>query len=289
MQKMSTFLWFNNQAEEAAKFYTGLFSGSSLTDTALAPFDIPPAKTGMALTSTFELAGRPFVGLNGGPTITFNPSISMFVACETEKEIDDLFQSLSEGGILMPLQKYPFSPKYGWVKDRFGLSWQLNLAADKTKISPLLMFTGPVAGKAEEAMRFYTSVFDGSEIGQISRYGPENGADAGSINHGVFSLSGEQFMAMDSHLEHGFNFNESVSLAVNCDTQQEVDYYWDKLTPGGKEVACGWLKDKFGVFWQITPVILPRVLQGPDRERAARMMKAMMKMVKLDVAALEQA
>src|SRR5690348_992873 len=133
MKSISTFLWFNNQAEEATKFYTGLFNRSSHTNTALSPFDIPPVKKGSVLMTSFELAGRPFEGLNGGPTPTFNPAISMFVSCETEKEIDELFQSLSEGGILMPLQKYPFSPKYCWVKDKFGLSWQLNLAPDKTK------------------------------------------------------------------------------------------------------------------------------------------------------------
>lgn len=287
MKKISPCLWFNNQAEEAAKFYTGVFSRSSLTGSAR---NLPGAPKGVeVLTSAFELDGLSFIALNGGPIFTFNPSISLFVSCETETEIDRLFKSLSEGGVLMPLQKYPFSEKYGWVKDRYGLSWQLNLTKSAMIINPLLMFTGPVAGKAEEAMRFYTSVFPRSDIGQTAYYDGENGTRKEDVVHAVFNLNGQQFMAMDSRLEHDFNFNEAVSLTVYCETQQEVDYYWDKLSAGGKEVECGWLRDRYGVFWQIVPVVLPALLTGPDHDRAARVMQAMMKMVKLDIATLEEA
>jgi predicted 3-demethylubiquinone-9 3-methyltransferase (glyoxalase superfamily) len=288
MQKITTCLWFNGRGEEAANFYTGLFEDSKVTDI-VRNTGTAPGPAGNALTVAFTLGGQPFVALNGGDQYQFTPAISFFVSCDSEKEIDTLYKKLSDGGVLMPLQKYPFSERYGWVTDRYGLSWQLNLAAGTQKIAPFLMFTGAQQGKAEEALHFYQSVFNSSGTEHITRYGPGEQGTEGTVIHATFTLEGQQFMALDSNLEHAFTFNEAVSFVVNCETQQQVDDYWEKLSAGGSQVACGWLKDKYGVSWQVVPLILPKLLLDQNRGKADRVMSAMMKMVKLDIATLQQA
>ena len=155
------------------------------------------------------------------------------------------------------------------------------------KITTFLWFDN----QAEEAMNFYISVFKNSKIGNISRYGADMKPDKeGSIAYADFQLENQWFATMESALDHNFTFNEAISFAVSCDTQDEIDFYWEKLSSeGGKEVQCGWLTDKYGVSWQIVPAILPNLLQDKDKEKAKRVMQALMKMVKLDIATLEQA
>jgi predicted 3-demethylubiquinone-9 3-methyltransferase (glyoxalase superfamily) len=293
-QKITPFLWFDKQAEEAAKFYTSVFKNSKITDTVLNTTDTPSGETGSVLTVGFTIEGQQFTALNGGPEFKFNPSVSFFVECKTEEEVEQLWSKLSDGGaVLMPLDKYFFSKKYGWLSDKFGVSWQLILSEGELKqtIVPSLMFVGNVYGKAEEAMNFYISVFKNSKIGNVSPYGANMEPDKeGSIAYADFQLENQWFATMESAREHNFAFNEAISFAVSCDTQDEIDSYWEKLSSeGGKEVQCGWLTDKYGVSWQIVPAILPKLLQDKDKEKAKRVMQALMKMVKLDIAALEQA
>ena len=189
----------------------------------------------------------------------------------------------------MELNSYPFSKRYGWIQDQFGLSWQLNFTGDKQKINPLLMFTGNRAGKAEEAIEFYTSIFKKSEIINIVHYTKGQGEPEGNVVHSRFSLAEQEFMAMDSSIQHGFNFTPATSFMVYCETQDEVDYFWKRLTEGGKEVECGWLEDKFGVSWQIVPRIFMKLINQPDKEKSKRVMQAMMKMKKFDIKKLEEA
>ena len=151
------------------------------------------------------------------------------------------------------------------------------------KITPFLWFDA----NAEEAVAFYTSVFKDSKVLATSRYGEAGPGPKGSVMTMNFVLNGQEFIALNAGPH--FQFNEAVSFVVDCETQQEVDYYWTKLTAGGKEVQCGWLKDKFGLSWQITPTILPRLLQDKDPQKANRVMQAMMKMVKIDIEALKRA
>lgn len=183
--------------------------------------------------------------------------------------------------------------KYGWVQDRFGLSWQIawgNLADVGQKFTPSLMFSGVQQGRAEEAVRFYTSLFNNSAISGIVHYGAGEQGPEGQVTHAQFTLNGQTFMAMDSGVAQPFTFNEAVSLVVNCNTQDEVDFFWDKLTAdGGQESQCGWLKDKFGVSWQIIPEALPRLLGDPDPAVAQRAMAAMMQMGKINIAQLTEA
>jgi predicted 3-demethylubiquinone-9 3-methyltransferase (glyoxalase superfamily) len=151
------------------------------------------------------------------------------------------------------------------------------------KITPFLWFDT----QAEQAVRFYTSVFKGSKILAVSRYGKGMPGKAGSVMTVKFRLLGQVFTALNAG--PAYKFNPSVSFVVHCKTQKEVDYYWRRLTSGGKEVQCGWLQDKYGLSWQIVPDMLMKVVTGTDQPRIDRMMGAMMKMVKLDIAVLEKA
>jgi predicted 3-demethylubiquinone-9 3-methyltransferase (glyoxalase superfamily) len=292
-QKITYCLWLNKEAEEAVKFYASVFPNAKRTSIVNNPVDTPSGKNGTVLTASFELEGQEFMILNGGPEFTLNPSISFMVHCDTADEVEALWNKLSDGGkALMPLDKYPFSDKYGWIEDKYGLSWQLILSKQKApqKVMPSLLFVNEVYGKAEEAIQYYTSIFNDAKTGTFARYSAGMEPDReGTIMYADFMLEGQWFVAMDSAHNHQFHFGEAISFIVHCDTQEEVDYYWDKLTKEGKEVQCGWLRDKYGVAWQVTPKIMLNLLQGEDREKASRAMEAMMTMVKLDIAALENA
>lgn len=296
MQKIVPNIWFAHQAEEAANFYVSLFSNSSIdtiTHYSEVGREIHGMEAGSVLTVEFTLEGYSFLNLNGGPAFTPNPSISFFVNCQTKEEVTKLWEAFSQDGkVLMPLDKYDFSEYYGWVQDRFGVSWQLTIADENTKqkIVPSLLFTEEKAGKAEEAIGFYTNVFKNARAGNIFRYGPGMEPDSeDSVMYGDFTLEGQLFTAMDSAREHNYTFNEAISLIVNCDDQAEVDYYWEKLSAVPEAEQCGWLKDKYGVAWQITPVMLYELLGDQETEASKRAMDAMMRMKKLDIAALQAA
>ncbi len=289
MQKIAPFLWFNDQAEEAVKFYTSIFKNSKVGTMTHFGDEVPGPK-GKVMTATFQLAGGEFMALNGGPEFTFTPAISFFVICETQEEIDALWEQLSAGGkVLMELDKYPFSEKFGWIQDKFGISWQLNLANLKQKIAPFLMFVGEQHGKAQEAINFYTSLFKDSNIIMIAPYGAGQDEPAGTISHARFTLNGQEFMAMDSSREHRFTFTPAISFFVNCETQDEVDEFWEKLSAGGEKGQCGWLEDKYGVSWQIVPTILGEMMNDPDAEKARKVTQAMLQMQKIDIQGLRQA
>src|SRR6266404_4047129 len=289
MQKITPFLWFDNNAEEAANFYVSVF-GDSKVGTITRYGGAGPAPAGTVMTVEIQLEGQKFTALNGGPHFKFTPAVSFYVACETAEKVDALWQKLSEGGsVLMELAKYPFSEKFGWVADKYGLSWQLNLASFPQKISPCLMFVGEQNGKAEDAMKFYTSQFNNSSIDRVERYAPGEGGTEGAVKHGVFSLDGQKFIAMDGGTNHPFTFTEAQSFVVDCKTQEEVDEFWQKLSEGGQESQCGWLKDKYGLSWQVTPAILIEMLQDKDAEKSKRVMEAMMQMSKIDIPTLQRA
>ena len=155
------------------------------------------------------------------------------------------------------------------------------------KITPFLWFDG----QAEEAAKFYTSIFRNSKVLNVARYGAatENasGRPAGSVMTVAFELAGQKFIALNGGPQ--FRFTEAISFVVNCRTQAEVDYYWKKLSAGGKEVQCGWLKDRYGVSWQIVPTILGELLSGRDAAKRERVLQALLKMVKLDIPTLKRA
>lgn len=294
-QKITPNLWFDTQAEEAANFYVSIFKNAKLGSVSRydkASAEVSGQLEGSAMTIPFELEGQHFLALNGGPQFEFTPAVSFFVYCNAEEEVDDLFTKLSDGGaILMPLQKYPFSDKYGWVQDKYGLSWQLSLGTPRRqKTVPFLMFVGEQSGKGEEAMQLYTSLFEEARIEGITRYGKDEAPDIeGTVKHASFWLNGQEFMVMDSSGGHDFTFNEAISFIVDCEDQEEVDFFWERFTEGGEEGPCGWLKDKFGVSWQIIPKQLTEMLTDDDNEKSGRAMRAMLKMKKIDIEQLEKA
>ena len=194
----------------------------------------------------------------------------------------------------MPMDRYPFSERYAWVADQYGLTWQLILTDPEGEVRPpiipSLLFVGDQCGNAEEATDFYLSIFKDSKRGEIARYpaGMEPEQE-GNVMFTDFMLEGQWFAAMDSGQQHDFAFNEAVSLLVNCDTQEEIDYYWKKLSAVPEAEQCGWLKDKYGVSWQVSPTNMDAMLQGNDRARIERVTQAFLAMKKLDLAKLQDA
>lgn len=271
-------LWFDGNGKEAADFYTGIFENSRIT------IDTP-------MVVMFEIEGKKIMALNGGPTYKLNPSISFYVSCESVEEIDEYYNKLIDGGMaMMALDKYPWSERYGWVADKFGTTWQLILHPEHAlnqKISSAFLFTGSMFGHAAEAMKKYTSIFPNSKILAENLYPDGDPQIAGKLMFGQFSIDNEVFVAMDGPGEHKFQFNEAYSLVVECDDQDELDKYWTKLTEGGEEVQCGWLKDEFGVAWQILPKILPSLLTDPEKSK--RVMVEVQKQIKLDIQKLVDA
>lgn len=290
MQKIVPHLWFDKEAADAAKFYTSVFRDSKIIDTT----QIHGTPSGTAEMVTIELAGQEFMLISAGPFFKFTPAISFLIACSTTEEVDTLWEQLSKGGTeLMPLDAYPFSERYVWLADRYGLSWQImHMGNNKItqKIIPTLMFTGDVCGKAEEAINTYSTVFSNANIGYILRYSGGDGPDKeGTIQHAGFILEGQEFAAMDSAYEHNFTFNEAISFIVYCDTQEEIDHYWGKLSAVPASEQCGWLKDKFGLSWQIVPVIMKEMMREKDPEKLAQVTAAFLKMKKFDIAELKKA
>jgi len=232
--------------------------------------------------------------ISAGPLFTFTPAVSFLVACKSKGEVDHLWNELHESGKeLMPLAKYPFSERYGWTEDKYGLSWQLMYIGDQKmeqRITPTMMFVGDQCGKAEEAMQFYTSIFHDSAITDITRYGPHAEPNKENmVMHGAFMLENQGFASMDSAYEHAFTFNEAISFMVYCDSQKEIDYYWDSLTAYPEAEQCGWLKDKYGFSGQIVPRIMETMMQEKNPEKLSRITKAFLNMKKFDVAELEKA
>ena len=290
MKKIIPHLWFDTEALEAAKFYTSIFDDSRVESSS--KMDGTPS--GTVEMATVTLAGQEFMLLSAGPLFKFTPAVSFMVRCETKNEVDRLWNALRDGGgELMPLGEYPFSQRYGWLTDKFGLSWQIMYNGGEKvsqKIAPALMFVGEQCGKAEEAIRYYASVFSGSSVGGIFHYGPDDKPDReGALKYGGFTLEGQSFSAMDSAYDHAFSFNEAISLMVFCENQEEIDYFWKKLSAHPEAEQCGWLKDRYGLSWQIVPRILNEMMSDKDPAKSKRVQEAFLAMKKLDIAGLERA
>lgn len=290
MQKIVPHLWYDKEAKEAAAFYISLFDQSKLLNVTV----LENTPSGNAEAISFELAGQPFKAISAGPYFKFNPSMSLMVACYSIDEVNTRWTALTEGGTeLMPLGEYPFSKRYAWIQDRYGLSWQLMLIDSEKpvpKITPNLLFSNDSCGKAEEAVKYYTNIFAASEIGIISRYEVgEAMSSKAKVNYAAFKLCGVGFSAMDNGFDVDFGFNEAFSLIVKCKDQQEIDYFWDRLSAIPEAEQCGWLKDKFGLSWQIVPEKMDEILFNSSRDEIQRVTEAFLKMKKLDIAALEQA
>lgn len=297
MQKIVPHLWFDTEAKEAAELYVSLFPQSKITSVQT----LKGTPSGDCDVVSFELHGQTFAAISAGPYFKPTPAISFMVNfdpsedSEAKAHLDAAWAKLTEGGkILMPLDKYPFSEWYGWVEDKYGFSWQLILTKPEGErrpfIVPSMLFVKEKCGKAEEATDFYLSVFKDSKRGTIARYGADQAPDKeGTLMFTDFMLEKQWFAAMDSAQDHAFDFNEAVSFIVKCDTQEEIDYYWEKLSAVPESEQCGWLKDKYGVSWQIVPRRMDEMMNGGDPEKMARVTEAFLKMKKFNIAELERA
>ena len=291
MQKIIPHLWFDKEAKEAAEFYVSAFGGDSKITNVTQLHNTPSGDCDVV---SFKLVGQEFMSISAGPYFKFTPAISFIVGCESREEVDALWNKLSAGGkTLMPLDKYPFSERYGWTEDKYGLSWQLILTKPegkmRPKIVPSLLFVKEKSGKAKQARDFYLSVFKDSEQGEIVYY-PENtefGQRKGDVMFSDFRLEDLWVAAMDGGSPHEFDFNEAISFMVNCDDQKELDYYWGKLSAVPESEQCGWLKDKFGVSWQIVPTIMGEMMK--DSVKTDKVMQVVLQMKKLDIKALQAA
>lgn len=293
MQKIAPCIWCDRDALPAAELYVSAFENSRIEhvthylENDASPSELP---AGTVLTVRFTLCGQEFNALNGGPVFRPNPAVSFYVDCESEAQMDALWDKLSQGGgVLMEVAEYPFSKRFGWLADRFGVSWQLSLSGAKQKITPYLMFTEAVHGKAEEAMEFYAGIFGDAKPLDIRRYDKDTGGPEGTVMFASFQLEGQPFMAADSAYPHGFTFNEAISFYVYCRNQAEIDRFWTALTAGGEEQPCGWLRDRFGVSWQVIPHNIEALGDSADPVRAERVNAALMQMQKIDMQVLQDA
>ena len=289
-QKIIPSLWFNGNAKEAVDFYVAAFPDSKIISTSYYPktteeglADFQQDLAGDVLTIEFSLDNYRFTAINAGSEFEPNPSISFMLNFDPSRDdqarehLDMLWNTLiDDGEVLMPLDLYPHSDHYGWVKDKYGNTWQLMLTnpdgEPRPFIIPSLMFTNQNNGRAEEAIEYYTSVFKNSKIGTLVHY-PENSEinSAGSVVFADFQIAGQWFAAMDSGMAHDFTFNEAISLQIFCKDQAEIDRYYDELSTVPEAEVCGWCKDKYGVSWQVTPENTDELLRKPGA--FANMMK----------------
>ena len=276
IHSIGTCLWFDGKAKEAAYYYKEVFGDVEIV-----------SENPMAV--VYNLFGRRFMNLNAGPGYIINPSISFFISIETEAEINSLWEKLIVGGkILMPLNTYPWSEKYGWCADKYGVNFQLMLGhKSRSKIMPNMLFAGSQNGNAKQSIEFYTHLFKGATTIQIDTYQKGEPDTEGNIKYAQFELNELSFGAMDSSAPHEFSFNEAVSFIITVDTQDEIDYYWNYLVEKGAPGRCGWLKDPFGISWQVVPSCLGKFMTNPTT--APKATYAFLQMSKFIIADLEKA
>lgn len=288
MKKIGTCLWMTDKGEEAAKCYTSLFKNSKVVQTVnYTPYsaEVSGQKIGTPMTVDCEVAGLEIMTLNAGPIFKLNPSISYFVYCDTEDEADRLWKELSGGGsVLMGYDRYPFAKKFGWCADKWGTSWQISFGNPPSaqQIVPSLMFFGRNFGKGQEAIDFYTGLFPNSKTEFVAKDDKTN-----TVQFGTFTLNGTKFMIAENNAPHQFEFNNAFSFMVVCEDQAEIDKYWTALSAGGSAEPCGWVKDKYGVSWQ---VVTPELVEwGKNAEKFDAMFKVLTAMKKPELQKLRDA
>ncbi|NML21411.1 VOC family protein [Pseudoflavitalea sp. G-6-1-2] len=304
MQKIIPHLWYDKEAKEAVAFYTSIFPESKVLHSIV----LRDTPSGDCDVIGFTLWNQEFMAISAGPYFKLNPSISfivnfdpLFFSGSPDKEkaagdkLEEIWNKLSDGGTaLMPLNEYPFSKKYGWIQDKYGLSWQLMLGKPdgdpRPAIVPAFMFIKENYGRADEAIDYYLAAFKNSKDGFRVRYpaGTPNEKE-NAVMYSDFMLGNHWFALMENNYEHNFNFNEAVSFIINCEDQQEIDYYWEKLSKVPESEQCGWVKDQFGVSWQISYAAMEQAFATGSQEQIDRLTKAFMPMKKLDVEKLKAA
>lgn len=288
MKQIGTCLWFDKEAEQAADFYTKIFKHSEkkavtkYTDSSSKMSGMPKDSV---MVVDLNIENMKVQALNGGPIFKHNPSMSYYISCDNEAELKDLWGKLSkDGSVEWELKKYEWSELYGWCNDKYGVSWQLILDRPKDKIASAFLFTGDLYGRGEEAMNFYMSLFKNSRVESMYRDPQTN-----KVAHAKFTLNDQEFVMMEGPGKEPMKPTNAFSFVINCEDQKEIDHYWEKLENGGTIEECGWLKDKFGVSWQVVPYQMDKMMSEGTPEQIDKVMGAMRDMKKLDLAKLESA
>lgn len=290
-QKIIPHLWFEDRAEEAASLYASLVPGSRVESVARygsAGFEVHGRPAGSVMSVSLVLGGLRTIAINGGPHLRPTPAVSYLVAFADVQALDRAWEALADGGrVRMPLGAYPWSARYGWLDDRWGMSWQLRLSAPgddgETTVEPALMFTGP-PGEAEAAIDHYVAVFPDARADILARHDGSGPDPEGALNYARLRIAGQELGVVGSSAVHDFTFSEANAFVVACDDQAEIDRYWSALSAVPEAERCGWLKDRFGVSWIVGPRHLPELLASPKPE----VTEAFLRMGKIDVAALER-
>ncbi len=296
MQKITPNLWFAGDAAEGAELYASTFPNARVVSTSYYPDeglpDFQREFAGKPLTVSVEIDGFRIQLINAGASYRPNPSLSFMVNFDPSSDpdarerIDDVWAKLADGGrVLMPLGEYPFSVRYGWVEDRFGVNWQLILTdptgEPRPFVMPAFLFSGDAQDRAREAVDYYTSVLPDSRLGSLVEYPQQSGpAAAGAVMFADFTLAGQWFVAMDSAAEMSEGFTPGYSLSVECTDQDEIDRLWDALSSVPEAEQCGWCVDRFGVSWQVVPERMDELMEAPGA------FQAMLEMKKLVIADL---
>lgn len=291
MQRIVPHIWCQGDAVQAAELYAGLFPHSSSAVLSHYPreglLDFQQPLAGEVLVVEVDLYGVLLRLINAGGTYRPTPAISFIVNVDpllfggdeavARAELDRMWAGLADGGqVRMPCGEYPFSARYGWVEDCFGVNWQLMLTdpagEPRPFVIPQLMFTG-AQPRAREAMDLYTGLLPDSGLGTVVP-APGQGPAGGGVLFAEFRLAGQWFSAMDGGVEHEFTFTPGVSLEVTCADQGEIDRLWSALSAVPEAESCGWLVDRFGVSWQIVPDDIGELLARPGAfERMLQMTK----------------
>lgn len=296
MQKITPNLWFAGDAAEGAELYASTFPNARVVSTSYYPDeglpDFQREFAGKPLTVSVEIDGFRIQLINAGASYRPNPSLSFMMNFDPSSDpdarerIDDVWAKLADGGrVLMPLGEYPFSVRYGWVEDRFGVNWQLILTdptgEPRPFVMPAFLFSGDAQDRAREAVDYYTSVLPDSRLGSLVEYPQQSGpAAAGAVMFADFTLAGQWFVAMDSAAEMSEGFTPGYSLSVECADQDEIDRLWDALSSVPEAEQCGWCVDRFGVSWQVVPERMDELMEAPGA------FQAMLEMKKLVIADL---
>lgn len=298
IQKIVPHLWFDNEANDAMEFYISVFPNSKLNFKTT----LDGTPSGKVEIVSFDVCGYEFQAISAGPYFKPNPAISFMINFDPSQDekakerIDEVWNKLILGGkVLMPMDEYPFSDRYGWIEDRYGVSWQLILTKPEGEkrpaVIPSFLFVTETGEKAEEATDFYLSVFRDTKRGAMVRYpsGMQPNKE-GAIMFTDFKLEDQWFVAMDGVNDmHNFSFTPGVSLMVRCDTQEEIDYYWERLSAVPEAEQCGWLTDRYGVSWQIVPTKMDEMLTKGTEEQKTKVTEAFLKMKKFDIETLVSA
>ena len=283
MQTIIPHLWFDTQALEAAQLYTSLIPDSRIDWT----HQLTDTPSGDAVLLQFQLANLTLAAISAGPYFKLNESASLMVHFRDKAELDRVFQLLSEGGrILMPLGEYLFNPYYVWFEDRFGLSWQFLLVPQLDKSVHLdicLLFSEEQVGLPKPFLDEALTIFPESQQGQLSYYQEgEKQVPAAQLNYGELLLTDQKLVVMD----HGYggvaSFNEAFSLMIYTDSQEETSRLYDLLSHEPKAEQCGWVKDQFGLSWQIVPRPLMTAYEELSKDQMKEVNDAILSMKRLN-------